>query len=346
MIFGSMGVATTAGFARRLATGYQAGADLLMLLRAEAKGGSARHRHAMLAVIEGVKEGETLSSMMERQDGYFPKLLVSMVRVGELTGRLERTMQMVADHYDHRLSIRRTFLIGIAWPMIQMVAGIFVIALLIWIQGVLTPAGGGQMLDVAGLGLRGTSGAIIFLASAAVFFALIAAGIFAARRNFLGVHNLIPLLYLIPVFGPSLQTITLSRFCWVLSLTLDTGLDAIRSVALALDSTDSEYYCGGIKPTTNAIRRGESLADSLRAAEVLPEDFLVQLEVAEISGTDAESLQALAVQYDERAKLAIRTLCGIFTAVVWIAVVLLMLAMMFSMLMQINEARSDALSPI
>ncbi len=338
-----MGLRAAAGFARRIGIGHKAGADLQSLLAAEAKGGSTRYRQAMLALIDGIKEGEPLSKAMKQQSGYFPNLLVSMTGVGEITGRLERTLAMVASHYEHRLSVRRAFLLGIAWPLIQLIAGVFVIAFLILLLGLLTPTGGGEMLDVTGFGLRGVSGALIFLAVVGFVFACLAAGIIAIQKNVLGVHNLIPLFYLIPVLGPAIRTITLARFCWVLSLTLDTGLDAIRSVTLALDSTDSDYYRGGTRAATESIQQGKSLSKSLRAAEVLPDDFLVQLEVAELSGTDAESLQSLAMEYDERARMAVKTLSGMLTAAIWITVVVAMVAMMLNMLMQIMGARNEAM---
>ncbi|QDS91793.1 Type II secretion system protein F [Roseimaritima multifibrata] len=341
-----MGITTAAGFSRRFGTGHKAGADTLMLLMAEAKSGSTRHRQAMLNLIEGLKEGQTLSKSMRAENGYFPKLMVSMMEVGELTGRLERTMAMVADHYEHRVKMRRQFLTWIAWPLIQLLAGVFVIAMLIVILGVLKPAGGGEMLDFTGLGLRGFSGAAIFLFFVGLFFAGIAGIVIAIRKNFLGCHNLIPLFYMIPVLGPAIRTITLAKFCWVLSLTLDTGLDAIRSVKLALDSTGSDYYRGGIKPATDAIQKGQSLSKSLRAADVLPDEFLVQVEVAELSGTDAESIGSLAVEYDGKAKMAIKTLSGILSGVIWLLVIVVFVVMIMNMLININSFRNDALQPI
>lgn len=341
-----MGIAAAAGFARRMGTGHRAGADLLMLLGAEAKGGTARYRQAMLSLIDGVKDGVPLSKSMEAEQGFFPNLLVSLARVGEMTGRFERTMFMAADHYDHRVAVRRDFLKGIAWPLLQLFAAVFVIALMILLLGILTPAGGGEMADMTGLGLRGPGGALIFLSLVGLAFACVAAVVFAIRRNFLGCHNLIPLFYMIPKLGPAIRTITLARFTWVLSLTLDTGLDPIRSVALAFDSTDSDYYRGGIQPASEAIQRGQSLANSLRVTDILPDDFLVQLEVAELSGTDAESLQTLALEYDQRAQMAIKTLSVMLSVAIWLTVAIVLIAMIINIAMRIVGVYSDAMEPI
>ena len=219
--------------------------DLVPLLHNEAKSGPAQQRDAINALADGARQGEQLSSIMEQRKNFFPALMISMTRLGEATGRLERALLNLADHYDQRIKLRRSFMQSIAWPAIQLFGGIVVVSLLIWIMGILTPAGGGEMADLLGFGLRGEKGVLVFWAYLAVFFGIIAALYWGFSRNIGGSQNLIPLFYLIPKLGSAVQTITLSRFAWTLALALDAGLDPIRSIALALDSTDSDYYRAG-----------------------------------------------------------------------------------------------------
>ncbi len=341
-----MGTTAAAGFCRRLGTGFRAGADLIPLLRAEAKSGSQRHRDALRELADQLSQGDSLTDAMQQRPDYFPPLMISIVHVGESTGRLERALLNLADHYDHRVSMRRTFLMGIAWPMIQLIGAIGAIGLLIWLLGVLSPPTGGEMLDIAGFGLRGTSGVLIYFACVGLFFVMLAVGVLAIRNNWLGVHNMIPLFYLIPKLGPAIRTITLSRFCWTLAMTLDAGLDPIRAIRLALESTGSDFYRSGFPPVKAAIERGSSLAAALESSEVIPEEFITNLEVAELSGTDAESLETLARDYDQRARVAIRTLTGILTAVIWLSVMAVMIFMIFRMVSNIMTPYREALSPI
>ncbi|MEX0824862.1 MAG: type II secretion system F family protein [Pirellulaceae bacterium] len=341
-----MGIATAASFCYRLGVGFRAGADLIALIRAEAKSGSPRHREALQNVAAGLANGQSLTDALKTQGKYFPPLMIALVNVGESTGRLERALLSLAEHYQHRVSMRRTFLMGIAWPVLQLGAAILAIGLLIWLLGVLSPPTGGEMLDIAGFGLRGTSGVVIYFGFVFLFFVLIALAVIGVRNNWLGVHNLIPLFYAIPKLGPAIRVITLSRFCWTLAMTLDAGLDPMRSVRLALESTGSDFYRSGIKPAHQAIQQGTSLSVALQRSEVIPDEFITNLEVAELSGTDAESLETLARDYDERARAAVRTLTGILTAVIWISVIVLMVFMIFRMLTNIMVPYREALSPI
>ena len=342
-----MKLAAAGTFCRRLGTSLRAGADLLRLLEAESKHGSGQQREAMRTLLEGAKQGEQLSAIMETKKKFFPPLLIAMTRVGEATGRLDRAMLNLAEHYDQQLKLRRQFISSIIWPGIQLFGGIVVISLVIYILGILTPATGGQMTDILGLGLRGEKGVLIFWGYILGFVSIIGFGFWAFNKNLGGIQNMIPILYMIPMIGPSLQTITLSRFSWTLALSLDAGLDPIRSIALALDSTDSEYYRAGADDSERAIRdHGATLAGGLQATSIFPDDYLARIEMAELSGTDAESTEGLAREYDERAKIAMKTISGLCTGIVWLTVAGALLFFIFRILMSITGAYSSALEPI
>ena len=344
MFFQRMSLAAAGNFCRRFGIGVRTGADLVMLLDAESGHGPTRQREAMREVSRGVTRGEPLGESMRAQGRFFPPLLVSMTQIGETTGRLERTLLNLADHYEHQLQLRRSFLTSIAWPALQFVMAIGILSLLIWIMGALSPPTGGEMTDILGFGLRGFGGMLMFWGYLALFFGLIGGAVFAFRKNVAGVQNLIPLLYRVPVFGSAIQTITLARFAWTLALGLDAGLDPIRAISLALDSTDSDFYRGGKERMERSILGGSTLAGGLRATDLFPDDFLTRIEIAELSGTDAESMDHLAHEYDERAKLAMKTIAGIASALIWVSVVVVLVFLIFRMLFSVLGMYDQALN--
>ncbi|MEM9585817.1 MAG: type II secretion system F family protein [Planctomycetota bacterium] len=341
-----MSLSSAAVFCRRFGTGLRAGADILRLLRAEAKQGPTRQRDAINHVADAAGKGEHLSVSMDSQRPFFPPLMIAMTRAGEATGRLERALLALADHYEQRVTLRRSFLRSIAWPAIQLTGAILVISLVIWLLGILTPATGGEMKDILGLGLRGSSGVLKFWAFCATVFALIGGFVWAFSRNIAGLQNIIPLVYLVPKIGPAIQTITLARFSWTMAMALDSGLDPIRSIDLSLDSTDSDYYRGGSTIAEKAIRDGATLAESLRSTDLFPDEYLTHIEVAELSGTDAESVEGLAREYGARAEIAIKVITGILSGLIWLAVVLVILFFIVRILMFIVGMYSQALAPL
>ena len=341
-----MKLSAASQFCYRLGTGLKAGADLLMILNSEASLGPSNQRRAMSILAEGAKKGEQLSDVMKSNKWFFPPLMAAMTRVGESTGRMERALLSLSEHYKRQLETRRLFFRSIASPLLQLVAAIGVISLLIYLMGVLVPAGGGKMADVLGFGLTGPSGVLTLWMYVGIVAGMIALAIWCFSRNIAGVQNLVPLVYIIPKIGASIQTITISRFCWTMALSLDSGLDPIRSISLALDSTDSDYYRTGSADAETAIRNGATLAGAIEATQLFPSDFIARIEIAEHSGTDAESMGQLAKEYDERAKGAIRWLTGLATILIRVTVTLFLVYLIFKIAGTYLGALNGAFDPI
>ncbi|WP_404309853.1 type II secretion system F family protein [Neorhodopirellula lusitana] len=341
-----MNLKSSRDFCRRFGIGHQAGAELLRLLESEAKHGPPRQREAMKQLRAVAAQGTSLADGMNQQSKFFPPLMRSMVKVGEVTGRLERTMLKLAEHYEQQVILKNDFIRAITWPSIQLFIGIGVISLFIWIMGNVTPSAGGEMADMLGLGLRGSKGVLIFWAYIAGFFALLIAAIVAFQKNVGGIQNMIPVFYKIPVLGSAIQTITLSRFTWTLALALDAGLNPIAGIKLALDATDSDFYRAGADDAESSIRAGGTLTEALQATSLFPDEFLTQVGIAEVSGTDAESIEFVARDYDQRAKSALKTIAGIATGTIWMGVAGALIFIIFRIVMNIAGVYNDALQGI
>lgn len=330
-----MNIKTAAGFCRRMGTGFRAGLDLLRLCERESSQGSPRHRDAMSQVAHQLANGDPLARAMLDVGKYFPPMMIQMVHVGEETGRLERTLLELAEHYDHRVAMRRMFVNGIAWPVLQLFAGIGVVGLMLLIIETL-----GSSFNPLGISFTQYSVLVV------LFFVMIGLAIATIRFNWFGVHRIYPLVYQIPKVGSSLQTIALSRICWTLSLALDSGLDALRSIKMALRSTHNPHFSSRGEMAVETIKTGGTMTDAFRVTGVFPDEFLHAIEVAEMSGTDAESLDRLAKYYDEQAKQAVRVLVGVATGTIWAMVTLLLVFMILKMAMSIGGVYRDAAQPM
>ena len=308
-------------FCQRFGTGLRAGLDVLKLLDSETRQGPASQRRAM-----------------ER--------LVDRVHAGDESGKVDRALILLARHFEQRLQTRKSFVASITPPMLQLFAGVGVISLLIYVMGIFTPAGGGQMTDVLGLGLRGGSGVLKLWTGFGLILATIVAAVFCYGRNVGGVQNVVPIFYMIPKLGAAIQTITLSKFCAAMALAFESGLDPMRSIELGLASTASDYYRSGGEPAREAIRRGADLAGGLRATHLFPPELLTQVDLAETSGTAAEAMNRLAEDYAARAQTAVAVLAGIATFLVRGAVMGFFVFMIFRIARTYLGALNGAMEPI
>jgi type IV pilus assembly protein PilC len=315
---------------RRLATGLEAGIDVRKVWTREVEGRSSIGLRSRLnEVRDAVAAGRSVTDGLSRTGDYFPPLFREMVHVGEQTGKLAEVFRQLAEHYDHQLTLRRTFLASITWPMFQLAAAVAVIGLLIWILGILPPGEDGKPIDILGFGLVGTSGLVAYMLIVGAIAAGCYALIVAVRRGLAWTRPIQRLTLLVPGIGSCLDTLCLSRLAWVMHVTMETGMDLRHSLALSLASTHNARYTDYSERVVTDVVRGREIHEVFAETGVFPRDFLDTLEVGERSGRLPESMAVLSRQYQEHGKRALTTLTVLAGFAVWGLVAILIIAMIF-----------------
>ena len=344
-VFGGISLKALEAFCRRMAMGLKSGVDLLRILGLEAKTGTARHREVSQNMIEALRNGHSLSESMALQGFYFPSLLVKMIDAGEHAGGMDRTFREMADYYQDLKQTRSAFVSQITFPVIQLLLAFAIACGMILINGFFK-AGSPQdkPLDLTGIGLRGVSGVLIFISLSAAFFGTLTVAAFGIWKNWFGCHKtLVPLIRNVPVIGTVLTMTALSRLSMTLSMMLGAGVDAKRSVRDALLSTGNYYYISGLDKTISAIVQGRSFAEALDAPKLLPEEFIQSVEVGEMSGSDSESLERMAVVYREKAQFALKQFAIMAGFAVWMFIAAMIITAIFMIFFQILQVYSNAL---
>jgi type II secretory pathway component PulF len=322
---------------RRLATALEAGLEIRSVVAREATGRASRGLLTHMSQINlAVKQGSSLRDAVQATGNYFPLLFREMVDIGEQTGHLDSVFRHLAEHYEHQLTLRRSFISAITWPVIQLVAAVCIVGLLIWVMGLIarytnTKDKDAQQFDMLGLGLMGNSGLAIYCL---IVGSVVLVGFLffqAMRRGWFWVRPVERIVFKIPVLGKSLETLALARLAWSLHLTLDTGMDLLKALPLSLRSMRYAMYTDKIEAVTLGVRKGIPIHEALEATEVFPRDFVDSLEVGEQAGRLPESLVILSKQYQEQAQRALATLTVVAGFAVWALVAALIIMVVVRM---------------
>lgn len=317
----------------RVGNGLRAGVDIRRVWQMEEDYAWPRWRESIRIVRRHVESGQTLTSGLEAA-GIFPPLVVQLAAVGEQTGKLDEVFLRLGEHYGQLESLRRTFWLGIAWPLFELGVAILVIAVVIWISGWLSAGASGQPVDVLGWGLVGTRGVLIWVLLCGAAAGAIALFVQAVRRGWLGPQPVIAAMR-VPLLGRAMEALALSRITWALALALDSGIDAIRAVQLAILSAHNPYYASGLPQMLAALRANRPFHESFAAAGLFPPQFLQELEAAEIAGTTTESLHRLAREYEDRARSAMWMLTGVATVAVVATIFAVLIFAIFSLFFRV-----------
>lgn len=324
IIFGpALGIRPLAALMRRCGVAARAGIGPTQTWEHESRGAtSPRVRRYAEQIRKQLSDGDSLHRSMKACDGLFPELTVQMIEIGEEVGRTDEVMLDLADYYDQLVSLRRTFVLGITWPVIQLVMAIMIIGLLIFIMGMLGD------IDILGFGLVGTRGVLIY------FTGVITVGIvgtLAVVGLFRGWFGTMPLRIAlrIPAIGGYLRDSALARMAWTLAMALEAGVDAIRSLQMAFDSTQNIVYQAAAPDAVQVIRDGREFHEALRNTGVIPHEFVTSLEAAELAGSESASLLHLSEQYAQKAKTASHVMTVASGFVIWGMIALIIVAMIF-----------------
>lgn len=321
---------------RSLATTLNSGVSVERAFElAAGKTRDRRCRDVMQDVKDRVRRGDDIATAMRARPNALPGLMIDLVEVGEKTGALPEILRNVAEHFENNLRLRRSFYQSIAWPVFQLIAAILVIAGVIWLLGVIASSRGGDPIDVLGLGLVGSSGAVIWLtATFGTIFALLVSYRIAASA-LEGKMFLHSLLMHIPVVGGCMRSFALARFAWAFALTQQAGMPIKESLDASLRATNNGAFIK-VRPTLwGLVKQGEPLAEAMAEVGVFPDDFVQIVEVAESSGTVPEALERLSGQLEEDARRSLAALTAVLGWGVWLIVAIFIIFIIFNMVMRV-----------
>jgi type IV pilus assembly protein PilC len=300
---------------RSLGTMLDSGIDVQRAFQlAAGKTSDPRSRSALARISLGISQGEDITEAMQEQGHTFPDLVIDMVSVAEQSGALPEILEGLADHYDNLLKLRKSFIAAIAWPVIELLMAIFIIAAAIWIIGMISGSGDSAgadsdlNFDMLGFGLSGGSGALLWLACTLGPLIGMVVGYKIISSTLSGKRFVDPILMRIPVVGNCMRAFAIARFSWAFYLTQQTGMPMKQSLIASLRATANGAFIARTRIIVDRIQSGDHLTEALAAAEIFPEDFLHMVDIGETSGTVPETLHRLSPKFEEQARRTLKAL--------------------------------------
>jgi type IV pilus assembly protein PilC len=324
---GSQSLADLTRFCRLARHGLAAGLSLVDVFRQQADRGPMSLRPTITAVHARLDRGEGLEDALKAEGGRLPALFVTMCAVGEQSGHLPEAFAELERYFELQWTLRRRFLADIAWPVIQFVLAVGVIALMLLVLGMI-----GAPFDPIGLG-TGVRGAATWLLLVFGVVATCWGGYKLLARSLRHKAAVDRFLLRVPVFGPCLEAIAMARFCLGLRLTLGAGLPVKAAVRRSLDATGNAAYPARYEEASSALRRGDDLTTILRACAIFPPDFLDVVSNAEEGGRTPEVMEKQAEFYQEESSLRLKVLTQMAGLGVWLVVAIVIIVMIFKIAM-------------
>ncbi|MGE5581340.1 MAG: type II secretion system F family protein [Bacillota bacterium] len=263
-----------------------------------------------------LQEGLSFTMALERFPSHFPPLFISMVRAGEAGGILPQVLQKLAQYLEEELNLRRFIISSLFYPVILMIASI--VAIIFYVVNVIPQFKsifadmGAQLPLITRLVMICGQGLLTFwpLALITVLFAI---GWFVKESATAeGRIRLDRLKLRLPLAGPVLRKIAISRLTLALSLLYESGVSFLSSLSIAGEIMGNRFLAKALAEVESEVRQGNTLAGSLAAKHVFPVLAVEMIGVGEESGNLGPMLQQVSRTYDGEVKHSLSVFVSVF----------------------------------
>jgi type II secretory pathway component PulF len=313
----------------QLSTAVRAGLPLLNCLELLRK---QQHKPGMRRLLDHlvkqVNSGASLSEAMAERPDVFSPLYLSMIRVGETGGILEKTSMQLANILSREEKVKTHLKTGATYPVFVLILGLISAVIVVtWVlPGILASVeAGAAALPAPTRILMGISSYLrrLFTSVAGwVALAAAAAGLYAFGRwtRTTGRLQWDRFKLKIPLAGNVLRTIAVGRFARTLGALTEGGVTILEALGVVRDTMGNEALAQEIDEVAEKVKRGASLADPLEESGYFPPLLVQIVSVGEQTGKLDELLLNAAETFDTDADAVINRFMAIFPAVLILVV--------------------------
>jgi MSHA biogenesis protein MshG len=261
---------------------------------------------------ESLDSGRELSAAMRRHPQVFSNFYLSMVRVGEMTGRLEEVFLRLFDHLEFDRSMRERVKSATRYPtfvVAAMVAAIGIVNIFVIPQFVKVFASFHAELPLMTRVLIASSAFVVEWWPVLLFG--VVAGVLAVRAwiaTTAGRYAWDMRKLRLPLAGKIIVKGTMARFARSFSLSHRSGVPIVQALTLVSQTVDNAYLAARIEQMRDGVERGESILRTSVTAGIFTPVVLQMIAVGEESGTLDEMMDEVAQMYEREVDYELKTL--------------------------------------
>ena len=266
-----------------------------------------------------VRKGATLSSA-SRKTNQFDEAVVEQITAGEESGTINNALNRIVAQMEREIEFKSKIKSAMMYPVIICV----VMVIVLWVlMTVVVPSLANTLVSMGGelpLITKIVIGVSDFMAASTPFLivgiilAVIAYRIAVKNHKFRFAIDTYKLK--IPVIGPMLEKIELSRFCSNLSAMQKSGITLVSSLKIVGAAIKNQKIASNVRKACSSVEiSGMNLSTALSNAGDFPPMMLQLIEVGIESGQISEVLDRIALQYEKETDVSLKRVTSLIEPV-------------------------------
>ena len=263
--------------------------------------------------IQGnLESGRELSASLARHPGIFTPLYISMIRIGENTGKLDESFLRIAQYLELEKDTRERVKSALRYPVMVIVA----MGIAIGIINVMVVPAFAKVFEKANVDLPLPTRILIASSNFFVdYWQYMLAGIVLGAISFSYYIQTEKGRYVwgkykirIPLVGSILNRAALGRFARSFAMSLSAGVPLVQALTVVSRAVDNDYIGEHILNMRNGIERGESLTRTAATTNMFTPLVLQMLSVGEETGQVDEMMEEVAGFYEREVDYEVKNL--------------------------------------
>lgn len=294
-----------------------------------------------------VNEGAAFSKTLERYPKLYNKIFVSMVDAGEASGTLDSILIRLAEFTEAQDQLNSKVKSALMYPIIMMV---ITVILLMGLFVFVIP----QMVSVfesaPELQLPWISVVIIDLSGIMVNYWYLIIGFFVGiyfiflnwKNTPSGSRQWDAISLKMPLFGPMVRMVAVSRFTRTLATLLTGGVPMLQALEIVKNVVNNAILADAIDDARNNITEGENIATPLKRSGQFPPIVIHMVSIGEKTGDLENMLIQVSDAYDFQVKNKVDGLTNIMGPVVIVVMGIVIAIIVFAIMVPMFEMQNIA----
>ena len=266
-----------------------------------------RFREVIAGLIESIEGGQTMSQAMSAHPDVFSQVFVNLIRAGEDSGQLPGVLASLTESLkweDELASHTKKLLMYPAFVAGIVLAATFFLMIYMVPQLKMFVKNMGQTLPVHTQLLFFISDLLVDYWYVFLLLPVIAviAGQFILRRNPLARLRLDGIKLRLPVLGPILKKIILSRFANTFAMLYASGIPILESIRTTQQIVGNRAVRQALQRVEQSIREGRNVASAFHDVGMFPPLVVRMLRVGENTGGLDKALLNVSYFYTRDVK--------------------------------------------
>ncbi len=264
---------------------------------------------ALAQVRQDVNEGLSLAKAMGKHPKVFDTIFINMIEAGESSGTLGLVMLRLADLKEAQMRLRSKVISGMTYPGLMMGVAVFLlIAIFTFVIPKLT-----KVFESMNKPMPVTTKVLIAVSDTLtmywyVFAAVTFGAVWLFRRwstSSTGRPRWDAFKLTVPVFGPLIRMIAVTRFSSTMATLLGAGVPILTAMSISRNLVGSIPIANAVQSARDNITEGQSIAEPLRRSGEFPPLVIHMIAIGEKTGELPGMLQNVAETYEEQVNARI-----------------------------------------